>query len=203
MLEWEDLRMTQDKNPNAVMAEASLHAARTPGPYNKKSRMRMGWKILIELLNALNSEQLPKAAKKAIPLAELPPTASHMIQRNPDFGENKSYWISTRCHDEHLQVQPISRAIMEEKAPLRTMERASLDSCNVRISFSENGTLDEHGRERQHSEKARCDAQSCKTEKTMQQIIGETREQSSDNNDDESEHARRRYRKAMSIKMTE
>ena len=32
MLEWEDLRMTQDKNPNAVIAEDSPHAAATSEP---------------------------------------------------------------------------------------------------------------------------------------------------------------------------
>ena len=97
----------------------------------------------------------------------------------------------------HLQVQAISTAIMEVTAPLRTTERASLDSCKkVRIIiFFRNGTIDEHGRERQQSEKARCNAQSCIIEKPIQECISEMRDQSTENNDDKSEEARHSYRK--------
>lgn len=82
---------------------------------------------------------------------------------------------------------------MEVKAPLRTMERASLDSLQDQNFFfcssSRNGN--EHGRERQQSEKTRCNAQSCKIEKTTQKTITEIRDQSREDNDDESEQARR------------
>ena len=46
---------------------------------------------VIELLYAPNGAYLPQLPMKAIPLAESPATASHMIQRNPG---KKSYWIS-------------------------------------------------------------------------------------------------------------
>ena len=81
---------------------------------------------------------------------------------------------------------------MEVKAPLRTIERASLGSFNVRKSREKkNGGCNEHGRERQQSEKTRCNAQSCKIEKTTQKTITEIRDQSREDNDDESEQARR------------
>ena len=87
MLEW-DLRMIQDKNANAVIALDSLQTATTFEPYKKKSRVRIGWNILTELLHAPNSgnpANLPQLPTKRRPVAELPPTAIHMIQRNPDL----------------------------------------------------------------------------------------------------------------------
>jgi hypothetical protein len=50
--------------------------------------MRTDWNILIELLHApaKNPSQMP--TKKRLPAAS-PPTASHMIQRNPDFGKKR------------------------------------------------------------------------------------------------------------------
>ena len=86
---------------------------------------------------------------------------------------------------------------MDEKAPLRTMDRASLDSLQDQNFFfcssSRNGN--EHGRERQQSEKAGSDTQSREIEENIKGIISETRNQSAEDNDDEREQARRCYRK--------
>jgi hypothetical protein len=126
-----------------------------------------------------------------------------MIQRNPDFGkQKKSYnWIIpsgiTPCWW-YLQIQPISTAIMEVKAPLRIMERTSLDYffSKVRIFFkNEGGMLDEHGRECQQGEKARRNAQNYRVEENPCECVSEVRDQSTENNDDEGEKARRSYRK--------
>ena len=64
--------------------------------------------------------------------------------------------------------------------------------------FFRNGTLDEHGRERQQSQKARYNAQNCEIENDIEDIITEIRDQSTKNNDDECEQARRCYRKRVS-----
>ena len=80
---------------------------------------------------------------------------------------------------------------MEVKAPLRNMEKASLD-CATSELLSENDTLDEHDREGQYSENASCNPQTCETEdKTLEHTVIETRDQSPENNDNESEKARR------------
>ena len=82
--------MIQLKNPNAVIAEDSLHAASTFAPFQKKKRSNENiYILLIELLYAPNGAYLPQLPMKAIPLAESPATASHMIQRNPGKKEKK------------------------------------------------------------------------------------------------------------------
>ena len=55
---------------------------------------------------------------------------------------------------------------------------------------SQNGTLDEHDRERQHSENARCNAQSCVIIKNTKEVRRVIRDQSTEDNDDETERRR-------------
>jgi hypothetical protein len=63
-------------------------------------------------------------------------------------------------------------------------------------SFSKNegGMLNEHGRECQQSEKARRNAQNYRVEENPCECVCEVRDQSTENNDDEGEQARRSYR---------